>query len=166
VSMPLMPGQVQYLAGYDRPIASVARYIMQVIEKTFDDYGIELPERRVIAIGSVAVDAPLVAVMFGGVAVGAPGNELNAPLRGDSPRSLTFNVELWRQTPAIGPSGLAPTATEITTSAEAIMNDSWLLLEAAYASDQLGVGVIANVTVNEPQGEMSGVSMAVELQVP
>jgi hypothetical protein len=161
-----VPGQVQYLAGYDRPVASVARYITQVIEKVFSDNRVELPDRRIITIGSVAVDEPLLAVMFGGVAVGPPGNELNTPLRGESPRSLTFNVELWRQTPAIGPTGVSPSPTEITASAETIMMDSWLLLEAAYASDQLGVGVIANVTVNEPQGEMSGVAMAIELQVP
>lgn len=164
--MPAPLGQVQYLAGYDRPVASVARYLLQVVEKTFADGDVALPERRLITIGSVAVDEPLLAVMYGGVTSGPPGNELNTPYRGDAPRSLTFNVELWRSTPAIGPAGLPPSAAEVTASAETVMTDSWLLLEAAYASDQLGIGVIANVTVNEPQGEMSGVSMAIEMQVP
>ena len=157
---------IEYPAGYDRPVASAARFLLETIVRVFAENNVELPARRVITIGSLAVDSPVLAVMYGGVAVGPPGNELDRPFRGDSPRSLTFNVELWRSTPAFGPGGGEPSSESVTASAEVVMHDSWLLLEAAYASDQLGAGIIASVTPNAPQGEREGVSMIVELQVP
>lgn len=162
-----MTGAIVYPAGYDYPVASAARYLLDAIVRVFDENEVELPARRVITIGSLAVDTPVLAVMFGGVAVGPPGNELNVPFRGESPRSITLNVELWRSTPAFESAGGAePSAETVTATAEAAMNDSWLLLQAAYVSDQTGVGIVANVTPSAPQGERHGVSMIVEQQIP
>lgn len=166
MTIPTIPGQIQYPAGYDYPVASAARWLLQTIERVFAEHNTELPERRLLTVGSVAVDAPLLAVMFGQVYTGTPGNELNTPLRSQSPRSGTFNVELWRATPTLNPSGNAPSAAAISASSELIMHDSWLLLESAFAADQIGVGVIANCTVHEPSGELHGVAMAVEMQIP
>jgi len=157
---------IDYPAGYDFPVASVALHLMKTIVDTYTARGTDLPARRVVTIGSVAVDSPLVAVMFGGVAVGPPGNPLNAPLRGESSRTSTFNVELWRQIPTFDPSGRAPDADLITAAAKVIMQDSWLLLEAAFASDQTEVGVIASTAVHAPEGEMAGVSMTMEMMIP
>lgn len=163
-------GVVSYPAGYERPVASVARHLLSVIEAEFSEAGIELPARRVITVGSVAVDEELLAVMFGGVYTGAPGNELNTPvtnrLDGIVPRSAVFNIELWRHIPALTASGQAPSAAQETAAAEEVTDDSWHLLEAAFRADQLGVGVIARVDVNPPQGEYHGLSMVVELQIP
>jgi hypothetical protein len=167
----MQPGGIPtYLAGYDRPVASVARYILATIERKFEEAEIELPTLRVITVGSVAVDGPKLAIMFGGVYAGPPGNERNVPQsnRGEGwvPRSAVFNVELWRNIPALTSSGNAPSPEVETAAAEAVTQDAWLLLEAAYDSDQLGVGVIARVDVNPPEGEYQGISLIVELQVP
>lgn len=163
-------GPITYPAGYDRPVASVARHLMATIENQFSAAGIELPARRVITVGSVAVDEALLAIMFGGVYTGPPGNELNSPIsnRGEGyvPRTAVFNVELWRFIPALTASGQAPSASVETAAAEAVTDDAWHLLEAAFAADQLGVGVIARVNVDEPQGEYHGIAMVVELQIP
>lgn len=162
-----MTATIDYPAGYDHPVASAARHLLDTIVRVFGDNDVELPVRRVITIGSLAVDSPVLAVMFGGVAVGPPGNELNVPFRVESPRSVTLNVELWRATPAFSNAGgVEPSAETVTATAETAMNDSWLLLEAAYASDQTGVGIVANVTPSAPQGERHGVSMIVEQQIP
>lgn len=161
-----LSGQAAFLAGYDRPIASVARLILERIVAMYEENDTPLPARRLITIGSVAVDDELVAVMFGGVSVGPPGNELNQPLRQEQPRSMVYNVELWRDTPSITESGTAPQPQEIQDASEIIMHDAWLLLEAAYTADMTGVGIIANVTVLEPQGQLHGVAMNLELQVP
>lgn len=157
---------VQYPAGYNRPVSSVARWILSTIEATFTEAGVALPDRRLLTIGSVAVDGPLLAVMFGGLLVGPPGNELATPLRGESPRSATFNIELWRNTPALGPSGTIPTEAEESAAAEIVMQDAWLLGESAHQADQMGVGVIWRVAVNEPQGQLAGSSMILDIQVP
>lgn len=163
-------GPATYPAGYDRPVASVARHLLSTIEAQFASAGIELPARRVITVGSVAVDTDLLAVMFGGVYTGMPGNELNTPTsnRGEGfvPRSAVFNVELWRYVEALSQSGDAPLPAQETAAAEEVTDDAWQLLEAAFNADQLGIGVIARVDVNEPRGEYHGVSMVVELVIP
>jgi hypothetical protein len=154
---------IVYPAGYDQPVASAARYLLQTIVTLYAQKGVTLPERQMVTIGSVAVDEPVLAVMYGGVSVGPPGHESSVPDRGDSPRTLLFNVELWRETPNTGPSGSAPNAALVSAAAEITMQDSWLLVEAAFASDQTGIGVIARATVNEPHGAMIGVSMMLEM---
>src|SRR5688500_13442088 len=122
----MMPGGlITYPAGHDRPVASVARHLLATIENQFSEAGIELPARRVITVGSVAVDdAELLAVMFGGVYTGPPGNELNSPISNRSggfvPRTASFNVELWRFIPALTSTGQAPSAAIETAAAEAV----------------------------------------------
>lgn len=163
-------GLVTYPAGYDRPVASVARYLLSTIETQFSEAGIELPTRRIITVGSVAVDEEILAVMFGGVYTGLPGNELNTPISNRSegivPRSAVFNVELWRYVQGLTATGAAPPAELETAAAEKSTDDSWHLLESAFRADQMGIGVIARVDVNPPQGEFHGVSMVVELTIP
>ncbi len=166
----MQPGGMQFPAGYDRPVASVARHLLSTIERTFSAAGIGLPARRVMTVGSVAVDQELLAVMFGGVYTGLPGNEMNSPVSmkggGLVPRSVVFDVELWRDVPALSLSGNAPTPAEESAAAEEVAQDAWLLLEAAFAADQTQFGVIARANVKEPEGELHGVSMIVEMVVP
>jgi hypothetical protein len=159
-------GVPTFLAGYNFPVPSLARWILRTIEETYAEAGVELPDRRVLTAGSVAVDTPLLAVMFGGLLVGPPGNELSTPMHVESPRSATFNIELWRTEPTIGPSAIIPTEAEESAAAEVVMQDAWLLGEAAGRADQMGVGVIWRVAVNEPQGGMVGAAMAMDIQVP
>lgn len=159
-------GPVQYLAGYDHPVTSLARWVLKTIEDVYAEAEVELPTRRVLTIGSVAVDEPVLAIMFGGLTVGPPGNELMSPMHGDSPQTAVFNVELWRPEPTLGPRGLIPTAMEESAAAEAVMQDTWLLGQAAFRTDQMGVGVIWRIAVNDPQGGMVGVSLTLDVQVP
>lgn len=159
-----------YPAGVEYPIPSLARWILSQIEATYTEnveFATPLPERRLVTIGSVSVDVPLLAVMFGGSTIGPPGNELTRPLRGDTPRSAAFNVELWRPIETSMPGGFEPAPADVVSAwSEVVMQDTWWLLEAAARCDQMGVGVIASVTVNEPQGDMVGCSMGLELQIP
>jgi hypothetical protein len=160
---------ISYPRGYEFPIASLAQHVLATIVATYAEraeFATTLPARQLVAIGTVAVDSPLLAVMFGGVAVGPPGNELTVPMRDNDPRTAQMNVELWRPIRTSLPSGLPASATAVSADSEVTMQDAWLLLESAYACDQLGVGVIASVAVNEPEGELVGVSMSLSLQVP
>jgi hypothetical protein len=162
----------EYPAGYDFPVASLARWILAKIEETYEaavlaGHATALPERRLLAIGAIAVDSPQLAVMFGGISVGPPGQEPTTPMRANQPRTAAFNIELWRPINTSAPGGLEPApAIEVSGDSEVVMQDSWLLLESSYKCDQLGIGVIASVVVNEPQGEMVGCSMGLELQIP
>src|SRR6266446_335704 len=122
---------INYPAGYDYPVASAARYLLETIVSVYAAKGVPLPDRQLVTIGTVAIDEPILAIMYGGVSVGPPGHEIHTPDQGNSPRTLLFNVELWRETPNIGPAGSAPDATLVSAAAEIIMQDSWMLVEAA-----------------------------------
>lgn len=164
----LTTGLPQYPAGRDYPIASLARFILQTIQGHYaaDSTATALPDRQVITIGALAVDTPVLGVMYGAVSVGSPAAQVMRPFKDSDPRTATFNIELWRSFPALSEQGNVPTPAEEQAVAEVLMQDSWLLLESAYACDQMGVGVVATTAVNPPQGEMAGVSMHLELQVP
>lgn len=157
----------EYLAGYDRPISSLARFVLKTIEDVYEEASIDLPDRRLLTIGSVAVDEPLVAVMYGGLVAGPPGNETNFQAHGGMlPRTALFNIEIWRETPAIGPSGLLPSSAEESKAAEATMQDTWLLAESALRTDQMLVGVVYRIGVHAPEGQLAGCSMTLEVQIP
>lgn len=164
--MPIYPGQFDFPHGRDRPIASLAQHILDVIVQTYSDAGVELPKRQLATIGSVAVDEPLLAVMFGGIVIGAPGSQYSEPKDEGHPRTATFSIELWRHTPTLNNAGKPPSASSITDAANTSMQDSWLLLDAVSAADQLGVGVVASATSESPQGGTVGVSVALDIQVP
>jgi hypothetical protein len=131
----------------------------------FSEQGIELPARRFITVGAVAVEDELVAVMYGGLNVGSPGNEQTNAARVEAGRTVVYNVELWRKVPgALSP---APLDTDsIQAAAEIAMQDTWFLIEAAHRADQLQVGITASTSVNPPEGDMQGVSLQCEIQVP
>jgi hypothetical protein len=160
----------EYLAGVNFPVPSLARWILAKIEETYVEQAAvatPLPARRLVTIGSVSVDEPLLAVMFGGTHVGPPGNELTTPLRSDVPRTAEFNVELWRPIETSMPGGFEPaSAADVSAYSEVVMQDAWLLLDAAYKCDQLGIGVIASISVNEPTGDTVGCTMGLSLQIP
>lgn len=163
---PTVVGAIQYPAGVNLPVASAAQYLLATIVQTYADVGIALPSRHVITVSTVAVEEPLIAVMYGGATVGPPGNELRGPSQDDAPRSLLFNVELWRGAPGLGSNGLPPAADDVTAAAEMAMQDSWLLLDAAYRSDQIGVGIVARTAVLAQQGDMIGISLMLEMVTP
>jgi hypothetical protein len=171
MTLPHMTSAPVYPHGRDRPVASVSQYLLDKIVEMYAAEGTPLPTRRYLTVGAIApVDDEQLVVMYGGLYTGTPGNELTSPVsnRGTGwvPRSATINVELWRKYPGLSGTGRAPRPEAMQEAAMPLMHDSWLLLEAAFAADQLQVGVIANAGVSEPQGDYAGVSMIVELQVP
>ena len=162
-----MGGVPVYPAGHDRPITSMARHLLNTINTVFDEAGISLPARQYVAVGALStVDKEQLVVMYGGTYAGLPGNEFTAPVGEEDPKSATFNVELWREMPALSMSGTAPSEEEIAAASEMVMDDSWWLLQSAFAANQRGPGVIARVGVNEPQGDYHGLSMIVEMNIP
>ena len=161
---------IAYPHGYDRPVPSLAQVVLDTIVAKFAELAefVEpLPDRRVITVGTVSVDGPVLAVMYGAIGIGLPGNDFTMPVRTDSPRTASFNVELWRGTQTSGAGGLLPAPDPVISDrAMVAMQDSWALLEAAGACDPRQAGVVASVGVNEPQGDMQGVNMLLQITVP
>ncbi len=153
-----------------RPGPSVAQYVLDRIEAKFEEmaaYVEPLPKRRVITIGAVSVDNPVLAIMYGGQSIGLPGNDFTQPTRGDVLQSVTFNIELWRPAQTSSAGGLLPAPDSvITRDAFVTMQDAYVLLEAAKDCDPRQNGIVASVAVHEPSGEMQGVSMLLQVAIP
>ncbi len=153
-----------------RPGPSVAQYVLDRIEEKFEElaeYVAPLPKRRLITIGTVSVDTPVLAIMYGGQLIGLPGNDFTQPTKGDSLQTATFNIELWRPAQMSSAGGLLPAPDSvITTQAFVTMQDAYALLEAAKACDPRAAGIVASVVVTEPSGDMQGVSMMLQVAIP
>ena len=166
----LSPTGFAFPHGHARPVASLAQVVLDTIVAKFEDpasVAEPLPDRRVITIGTVSVDTPVLAIMYGGTSIGLPGNDFSMLIRPDAPRTALFNIELWRHAPTSSAGGLLPAPDPVLTgSALLTMQDSWTLLEAAEACDPRQAGVVAAVGVNEPQGDMQGVTMSLQITIP
>jgi hypothetical protein len=155
--------------GSPYPVVTLARYVLDTIVATYEahaDVATPLPTSRRIAIGTVATDYENLTVMYGGTTIGLPGNDFIQPMRGDAPRVATFDVELWRTVQTSYPNGMPASDEMLDAAAAIVMQDSWVLLEAAAACDPRNQGVVASVGVVEPSGELQGVSMTLAIQVP
>jgi hypothetical protein len=155
---------------WNRPVTVVAQFVLDTIRAKYVElapYVEPLPKRQVITVGSVTVDSPVLAVMYGGTSIGLPGNDFTQPIRGDALKSASFNIELWRPVQLSSASGLLPAPDSVVTQhAFTTMQDSYALLEAAGACDPRQAGVVASVAVNEPSGDMQGVSMLLQIAIP
>jgi hypothetical protein len=165
----LTPEQL-YPRGVNRPVASATARLLTTIEQVYERENTPLPTRRYLATGQApAVDEEQISVMFGGIYLGPPGNEMTTPYNGEAPRSMSLLVQLWRRIPALTDFGNVPSAESISVASEILMHDSWLLVTAgAEFATQPGYnsGLIANAGVNEPQGEFAGVALTMEIQIP
>lgn len=151
------------------PVFALAQHVLDTIVGYYETADVKLPERRVVVIGELTVDKEVLGVMFGGTHIGAPGNELSTPMRGEAPTTAVFSVELWRKVD-VGRGGARgyrpPKSARVTDDAGMAMIDCWLLQRAALLCDQMSVGVIATTAPLPPQGGLQGINLSLQLQVP
>jgi hypothetical protein len=103
--------------------------------------------------------------------VGAPGDEATQPRRCSDPRSATINVSVSRAVPVVGQNGRPPSAETIESSSEITAYDAWILLDSASQLDTwetsgFGLGVIATVEVQAPEGGFQTVTLTLTAAVP
>ena len=151
-------------------LTKFADYIMDTVVAVFTNALVELPPRRLMTVGEPVHDCEEVVLTFKSLENGAPG-DTGEPANCTSPLTSTFEVHLVRCFPTPAGRGMkAPDAEILTTNAIGLMNDSWLLMQAANAmnSDPLyGLyGFIATVTPGEPSGGYVGIVLSIEAAVP
>jgi len=88
-----------------------------------------------------------------------------------SPDAKTLLVQISREVPTVGQNGRAPSADAIQDSSEISAYDAWILLDSARQLDQwdpanFGLGVIATVETNSPEGGFQTVTMTITMAVP
>lgn len=136
---------------------------------TFDQAGVDLPERQYIAFGDVVVDCEQLTVQFQQLVYGPPGGDPNSVQRCDGPRSVSLLVQLFRCVPTTNtPRGGAPTPEAIAASTKTHLRDAWLLMDALAQVDAATwkSGVVGEVSPVSPNGGFAGASLSIMLQVP
>jgi hypothetical protein len=155
----------------------LAAFLQSVLDKVitvYDSYNMPLPERRYYTFGAPAIDCEQVAVSFLQMYIGTPGDEANEPRRCNDPRSATLLISVSRAVPITQANGNPPKPADIQAAREVSAWDAWILMESnkefdsSYAGLQagLGLGVIATVDVDPPEGGFQTTRMTLTIAVP
>lgn len=153
-------------------LAVFMQAVLDNVIASYASYNMPLPFRRYWTMGAPAVDCEQLVISLIQMYVGAPGDEATSPRRCSDPRSATINVSVSRKVPTVGQNGKAPSAESIESYSEISAYDAWILLESAAQLDTwdpsggFGVGVIATVEVNEPQGGYQTITLTLTAAIP
>lgn len=152
-------------------LANLMQAVLDAVIATYTSYTMPLPGRRYYTLGSPAIDCEQVTVSMLQMYIGSPGDEATSPRRCNDPRSVTLLVQVSREVPTVGQNGRAPSGDSIQDGAEISAYDAWILLDSARTLDQwdpanFGLGVIATVEADSPEGGFQTVTMTITMAVP
>jgi len=157
-----------------RNLADLLQELLNKVIETFDSYSMPTPTRRYYTFGAPAIDTEQVVVSLLQMYIGAPGDEATEPRRSNDPRSGTFLITLAREVPVTQANGNPPKADDIQKASEVSALDAWILMESAKAFDSswgnlangLGLGIIATVDVDPPEGGFQLTRMTLTMAIP
>jgi hypothetical protein len=152
-------------------LANLMQNVLNAVISTYASYNMPLPGRRYWTLGTPAVDCEQVVVTMLQMYIGSPGDEATSPRRCNDPRSATLLIQVSREVPTVGVNGRAPSADAIQDGSEISAYDAWILLDSARELDRwdpasFGLGVIATVETNAPEGGFQSVNMTITMAVP
>lgn len=161
----------------------IADLILNTVVATYADHGVDLPERRYLAVGGqgdTVHDCEQLTVSFEQGYSGLPGNQAQEPVKCAGPRSGVYIVEVVRALPspntdAANPATMVPSryGQEVTgvqilpaevqsDMARKQMIDAMLLLDAGLrAGETLNLGALADVSAGSPQGLFQAMTLVV-----
>jgi len=165
------------ISGVSDDAKALATFLEEVLSRVvtvYDSYSMPLPERRYYTFGSPAVDCEQMVVSLIQMYIGTPGDEANEPRRCNDPRSATLLISVAREVPVAQSNGNPPSSTNIQDATEVCALDAWILMESVRDFDSswsglpsgLGLGVIATVDVDPPEGGYQTTRMTITMAVP
>jgi hypothetical protein len=163
------------IAGASEEALSLKNLLEQtltVIEDRYTYHGVSLPTRRYWSINEEVIDCEQLVVTFQQLYIGVPGDEATRPQKQDSPRSAVLKATIARPIPTTNGRGLVPTEARIQQGSEISAVDAWVLLDCISMLDQwqitgsFGIGVIATVDTDPPQGGFQTVTATFTIAVP
>ncbi len=145
--------------------------VLERVVTVFQSYNVELPKRQYWTMGQPAIDCEQVVVSFAQMFLGSPGAQVSEQQRCHVPRSATVNISISRETPVVGQNGRPPSADKIEMAASWAAIDSWVLMDSIKLFDQwddtgYGVGVIATLDSEAPEGGFQTVTLQITMAVP
>lgn len=168
---------IQDISGVSSEARNLADFMQEILNKvisTFESYSMPIPNRRYYTFGGPAIDDEQVVVSLLQMYIGAPGDEATEPRRSEDPRSGTFLITIAREVPITQANGNAPKADDIQRASEVSALDAWILIESAKEFDSswasihggLGLGIIATVDVDPPEGGYQMTRMTITMAIP
>ena len=153
-------------------LANMLQGVLDRVITIYDSYNMPLPGRRYYTMGVPAVDCEQVVVSFIQMYLGTPGDEATTPRRCHDPRSATLNISVSRAVPITQQNGNAPLADDIQEANRVAALDAWVLMESVNLLDTWGdegypgLGVIATVDGNQPEGGFTTTRMTITMAIP
>jgi hypothetical protein len=141
------------------------------VVSVYQSYNVPLPSRQYWTMGTAVVDCEQMVVAFNQLYLGAPGVPAGEPQRCNVPRTVTLTITIAREFPVVGQNGRPPSGEKIQQASNMAAIDSWILMESVREFDMwddtgYGLGVIATLDAQEPQGGFQMVSMEIVMAVP
>lgn len=153
-------------------LATFLQDVLDRVEATYDSYNMPLPSKRYWNFAPPAVDCEQLVVSLIQMYIGAPGDEATEPRRCHDPRSATLNITVSRAVPILSANGNPPTAAAIQNATTVAAYDAWILMESVNKFDSwagngpFGLGVIATVDAEGPEGGFQNTRMTITMAVP
>lgn len=150
-------------------IRNLLKRTLERTEAIYERAGVPLPSRRYWALGQVAEDCDQVTVVFLNATLGTPGEQQTEPIPCNGPQFATVEVRVTRN--------MVNADNSTPPSPERIMEASdWVAVDAALLIDNLqdydttalgnrGSGVMANVAVAAPSGNLQTTTLTLTLGI-
>lgn len=167
---------IQDISGVNAEARNLADFLQDVLNRVinaYNSYNMPLPARRYYTLSAPVVDCEQLCVSFIQMYIGTPGDEATEPRRCNDPRSASLSIQVARAVPITQQNGQAPAADDIQKAAEVCALDAWVLMESvnefdswAGSTSAYGLGVIATVDSDPPEGGFQTTRLTITMAVP
>lgn len=146
--------------------------VLERLQDRFDYHNVTLPAKKYWKVGAPVIDCEQLVLSVAQLYIGPPGNPVPQPMRCNSPRSVVFRAMIAREIPIVDGRGHEPAAAIQQAASEVSAVDAWVLLDAVAhldgwdVVDAFGMGVVANIDVEEPQGGLQVVTATFAMAIP
>lgn len=166
---------IQDISGVNGEARNLAIFLQDVLDRVvsvYGEYSMPLPGRRYFTFSTPVVDCEQLCVSFIQMYLGAPGDEATEPRRGQDPRSASLSIQVARAAPVAQQNGSPPSSDSIQAAAEVSALDAWVLMESINKFDSwaqegpFGLGVIATIDADPPEGGFQVTRLTITMAVP
>lgn len=133
-------------------LPDLADALLTAVVSAAGEHAIDLPNRRYVSPGLVAIDCEQVAVQTPRVFRGLPNEQYASIDRAGDTFAAEFTVWLVRCTPVPGNNGQAPSAEALTANAEEILRDGWLLTKGMLPNLRTVADACSSLSIGQAVG--------------
>lgn len=148
-------------------IYAIMESIVESIVQVYSDAGEAVPDRHVLSVGSAPHDCEQINVSLDQLYIGGPGDQAEQPMQCESPRTVSFTVQIVRCIPTPKSRSASVTPEDQGLSTQQLATDFWLLLEGLMASEAVTyLGALADISATPPQGAYQAVQANFVVGIP